>query len=276
MTHSDVVEQARSYYNSDDAEHFYSKIWGGEDIHIGIYKSADESIYEASRRSVKRMANGLGDLPKSAHVLDIGSGYCGAARYIASRYGCQVTALNLSQVENERAQALNTEQGLAKQIEIVEGNFEDIPSPDASFDVVWSQDAILHSGNRAKVVQEVARVLKPNGQFVFSDIMQSDSCPPGVLTPILKRIHLETLGSETFYTKAGQTHGLSLGSFEPLTKHLVTHYSKVLSETERQEPELAQSVDGQYIANMKKGLEHWIQGGKDGHLVWGIFQFVKS
>ena len=37
-TYSEVVETARGYYNSDDAEAFYSTIWGGEDIHIGLYE----------------------------------------------------------------------------------------------------------------------------------------------------------------------------------------------------------------------------------------------
>ena len=33
-----VVEKAREYYNSDDADKFYYDVWGGEDIHIGLYE----------------------------------------------------------------------------------------------------------------------------------------------------------------------------------------------------------------------------------------------
>ena len=35
-SYTDVVQTARDYYNSDDAETFYSTVWGGEDIHIGL------------------------------------------------------------------------------------------------------------------------------------------------------------------------------------------------------------------------------------------------
>ena len=42
----------------------------------------------------------------------------------------------------------------------MDGNFEDIPCPDEHFDIVWSQDAILHSDMRETVLREVDRELK--------------------------------------------------------------------------------------------------------------------
>lgn len=54
--YSDAASTARSYYNSTDADTFYSTVWGGEDIHVGIYQRPDEPIVDASRRTVARMA----------------------------------------------------------------------------------------------------------------------------------------------------------------------------------------------------------------------------
>jgi sarcosine/dimethylglycine N-methyltransferase len=42
------IAVARDYYDSDEADGFYSAIWGGEDIHIGIYEATDD-IRAASR-----------------------------------------------------------------------------------------------------------------------------------------------------------------------------------------------------------------------------------
>jgi len=194
--YSEAVATAREYYNSDDADNFYATIWGGEDIHIGLYQSDQESIIDASHRTVRHMAELLTGIGPTTHVLDIGAGYGGAARYLAETFGCKVTALNLSEKENQRDREINRQRGLTDKINVVDGSFEAIPADDASFDVVWSQDAILHSGNREKVLQEVARVLKPGGQFVFTDPMQADDCPQGVLQPILDRIHLSSLGAQ--------------------------------------------------------------------------------
>jgi sarcosine/dimethylglycine N-methyltransferase len=274
--YSDAVNTARDYYNSEDADAFYATVWGGEDIHIGLYDSPDESITDASRRTVEHMATRLNGIDSSHRVLDVGSGYGGAARYLAKTLGCHVSALNLSEVENERARKLNAEQGLSDKIEVIDGSFEAIPFEDGTFDAVWSQDAILHSGNRDRVMAEIARVLKPGGKLVFTDPMQANDCPDGVLKPILERIHLETLGSPGYYERTGNEVGLKLDKFEDLTHQLVRHYQRVHDETERREPHLKGKVSDAYIERMKRGLQHWIDGGRAGHLAWGVFLFEKT
>jgi sarcosine/dimethylglycine N-methyltransferase len=240
--YSDTVATAREYYNSDDADNFYYTIWGGEDIHVGLYQSDDHPISDASRLTVQHMASMLNNIDSDSKVLDIGAGYGGAARYLAKTYGCKVVALNLSEAENERDRQMNKEQGLDHLIEVVDGSFEDIPASDNSFDFVWSQDAILHSGNREKVLQEVARVLKPGGEFVMTDPMMADDCPKGVLQPILDRIHLETLGSPGFYRDTLKKLGFEELAFEDHTPQLANHYGRVLQETTNREDELSKVV----------------------------------
>ena len=272
--YSEVVSTARDYYNSDDAETFYSTIWGGEDIHIGLYDENEDTIAAASRRSFESVARRLEPLDASSRVLDMGSGYGGAARYLTRTYGCHVVGLNLSAVENERARRLNQEQGVADRIDIVDGSFEAVDAADETFDAVCSQDAFLHSGERPRVVTEAARVLKPGGVFAFTDIMQADDCPDGVLDPILARIHLSSLASPASYRAAAQ--GLDeAAAFTDLTPQLVTHYRRVLVETEQGEAALRGKISDDYLRHMKTGLAHWVEGGEQGYLVWGLFTFSK-
>ncbi len=273
--YSEIVETARDYYNSEDADNFYFHIWGGEDIHIGLYENRGESIAEASRRTVELMASLARGLGPESRVLDIGSGYGGAARLLASGSGCHVVALNLSEKENARNREMNREQGLNERIEVVDGSFESIPYDDAAFDLVWSQDAILHSGERNQVISEVARVLRPGGEFIFTDPMQADDCPPGVLAPVLERIHLDSLGSVAFYRSAAARHGLTEIEVIGMTDNLVTHYSRVRDELERARDTLGGKVSDGYIDRMIKGLGHWVDAGSKGYLNWGILHFRK-
>lgn len=273
--YSQAVEVARDYYNSDDADTFYSVIWGGEDIHVGMYESEDEPIFDASRRTVAHMAGRVKGLGPDMRVLDIGAGYGGAARYLAQTYGCRVAALNLSEVENERNRKLSAEQGVDHLIEVVDASFENIPYSDETFDVIWSQDAILHSGDRLRVLQEAVRVMRPGGQLVFTDPMAADDCPQGVLAPILERIHLDSLGSPGWYIERLQELGLVDEGYEDHAQQLTNHYSRVLRELESREDELQGRVSAGYIERMKKGLRHWIEGGRNGYLAWGVFLFSR-
>lgn len=206
----------------------------------------------------------------------MGSGYGGAARYLATEFGCQVTALSLSEVENARHRAKNRQAGMKQLIEVIDGSFEDVPAEDATFDLVWSQDAFLHSGQRTTVLEVIEHVLKKGGEFVFTDPMQADDCPKGMLQPILDRIHLESLGSPGFYRRETARLGLSEMVFEAMTHQLTTHCSRVLQETERHEKELNDQISSDYLARMRKGLGHWVEGGHQDHLVWGIFHFHKD
>ncbi|MEK7990790.1 MAG: methyltransferase domain-containing protein [Thiotrichaceae bacterium] len=274
--YSDVVETSRSYYNSDDADSFYAAIWGGEDIHIGLYQAPEgDSIFEASHRTVVKLAEQL-NLDASKKVLDIGSGYGGTARYLAKTYGCKVDCLNLSEIQNQRNRELTAKAGLADKVSVTDGSFEAIPFDDAEYDAVVSQDAILHSGQRELVIQEVARVLKVGGDFSFTDPMQSNDCPEGVLQPVLDRIHLATLGSIGFYQKTANDLGLTTVNTIEMTDQLINHYSYVLRELESRHDEMVKVCNLDYVERMKVGLQHWIDAGNKDYLAWGILHFRKS
>ncbi len=276
FNYSGTVRTAQDYYNSHDADQFYATIWGGEDIHIGLYLKDSDSIFDASRRTVQHMASQVREFDAKTRVLDIGAGYGGSARYLARTYGCNVICLNLSETQNIRNRDLNGAQGLNLLINVVDGSFEEISLPDGVIDVVWSQDALLHSGDRPRVFAEVNRVLAKGGHFIFTDIMQAESCSQEALQPILDRIHLDSLGSLEHYRKFASHLGLEEVQWVDLTPHLSSHYSRVLEEVETKFENLRRSCSEDYLNRMKTGLRHWIEGGEKGNLTWGILHFKKS
>ena len=273
VTKSEAVERAEAYYDSGEADAFYQAIWGGQDIHIGIYRDDAEPIADASRRTVESMADRLIRSDASTRVLDLGAGYGGSARYLADRFGCKVTCLNLSETQNALNRTLTAEAGLAELVDVVYGDFENIPEPDGSFDIVWSQDAILHSGNRTRVLDEVSRVLVGDGQFTFTDPMQSDTCPDGVLQPILDRIQLSTLASFGFYRTELTARGFEESRTEELTDQLRMHYWRVGKALQDRYDEAVKMSGQTYVDNMIKGLQHWVDGADRGYLAWGIMDY---
>lgn len=275
-SYSKVVETARSYYNSSDAQNFYSIIWGGEDLHLGIYDSLEDDIFSASRRTIDEMAKYADKIDENTKIIDLGGGFGGSARHLVKKYGCYVAVLNLSEVENEYGRELNKEQGLDDKIDIIDGSFEDVPYDDNTFDIVWSQDAFLHSGEREKSIKEAARVLKPGGKMIFTDPMQTGNCDKEVLKPIYERIQLSSLGSPEFYKEKAKEYGLKFLDFKEMPEQLSNHYAKVLQDTEKNMDKIKGKVSDEYISNMKKGLQHWVNGGKEGNLTWGIFHFRKE
>lgn len=270
-----LVKTTQNYYDSTDADNFYFNIWGGEDIHVGIYDREDITIREASHQTVKLMADMLQNLNSDAEVLDIGAGYGGAGRFLAKTYGCKVVCQNLSETQNARNREMNKAQGLEDKIEVIGGNFEDLPLEDGRFDIVWCEDSILHSGRRKKVLEEVFRVLKTGGEFIFTDPMKKHGVPNEDIRPILNRIHLDSLGSFEFYQEAANEVGFETVAIKDLSEHLGNHYAAVAKNLNGRYDEVVKVSSKEYVDNMLKGLDYWVEGNQAGNLTWGILHFRK-
>lgn len=114
-------------------------------------------------------------------VLDVGSG-SGTDVLIASRMvGAEgsVTGLDMTRAMREKLEANAAAMG-ARNVRTVDGNAEDIPLPDASFDVVTSNGVLNLVPDKEMAVGEIFRVLRPGGKVQISDIVvetpPSDAC----------------------------------------------------------------------------------------------------
>ncbi len=266
--------EAEAYYDSEDADTFYSLIWGGDDIHVGCYEHTRD-IGAASATTADRMIGLLSRLDADTRVLDLGAGYGGSARRLAAEYRCAVTCLNISDAQNDTNRYKNRRAGLSDRIRVVHGSFDRIPESDGSYDVVWSQDAILHAPDRRKVLAEAFRVLKPGGEMVFTDPMQADDVLDGVLDPVYDRLNLVDLGSMRFYREAAQAVGFEVLDQIDLVHHLRTHYHRVYQELVARRAELESRIAPAYLEKMLVGLKNWVSAADDGHLAWGIQRFRK-
>ena len=267
--YSERIETARQYYNSSDADTFYHEVWGGEDLHIGVYQDDRDTIVDASQRTVEIMA-AKASITNQTMILDVGAGYGGSARWLAKRFGCKVTCLNLSEVENDRNRTKSRAQGLDHLVSAVDGSFDKLPFPDETFDIVWSQDAFLHGDDRGRIVKEVARVLRSRGQVVFTDIMAAEGVSPRDVVPVLERVQLSSLASKKFYHDSFAEAGLSNFTFDDRSEELGKSYSRVLDRLVSQESEFKGRISEAYVSNMKRGLQIWIDSSRKALLSWGI------
>jgi len=107
--------------------------------------------------------------PKASdHLLDIGCGIGGPARWVAAKYGCRVTGVDLTAEFCEAARELNSLTGLAERVQILHGSALSLPLPDCSFDHAYSQAALMNVSDKRGVFHEVLRVLRPGGSLAIS------------------------------------------------------------------------------------------------------------
>jgi sarcosine/dimethylglycine N-methyltransferase len=276
MKGKSAVKITEDYYNSKDANTFYQKIWSTDYLHVGSYKEDTVSIEEASVAMIERMLRLLPKMKKSSKLLDLGSGYGGTARYLVETYGCNITCVNISEVQNEINSEKNKKAELDNKISVVKANFEKLPFTRDSFDLVWSQDAFLHSAHKDEVFREVSRVINNEGRFIFTDFIKKEKCPADVLEPILQRLQLKDLATIKRYDRLAQNVDLAKVYTKEMPEMMLIHYRKVLERLEADYKNITKKVTKSYIDNMMKGLQLWIDGAEAGHISWALFQYQKK
>jgi SAM-dependent methyltransferase len=106
----------------------------------------------------------------SERVLDVGSGLGGPARFLAWRYGVRVSGIDLTAEFVSVAQMLTRRTGLANRVDFRQGNALQLPFDDASFDVVWSQNAAMNIADRDRLYAEMRRVVAPGGRLALQEV----------------------------------------------------------------------------------------------------------
>ena len=117
------------------------------------------------------------------HILDIGSGIGGPARYFAARFGCRVTGIDLTAEFCDVARELTRLLALEGKVDFELGDALAMPFASASFDGAYSMNVSMNIADKGALYREIQRVLKPGGWLMLSEIAKGADRDPDYPTP---------------------------------------------------------------------------------------------
>jgi SAM-dependent methyltransferase len=117
---------------------------------------------------------GLMQAGPADHILDIGSGIGGPARYFANRFGCRVTGIDLTPEFYDVARHLTRLLDLEDRITFELGDALVMPFSDASFDGAYSMNVSMNIADKSAFYHEIHRVLKPGAWLALAEVAKGE------------------------------------------------------------------------------------------------------
>jgi tocopherol O-methyltransferase len=169
----DQIADVQEYYNQTWLD--YRVFWMNPDnraIHFGYWDDQTRNHADSLINMNRQMARRL-DLRAGQRILDAGCGVGGSAMWLAQACELEVIGINIVPGHVERANRYSRERGLDNRIRFEQQDFHHTTFADASFDVVWAQESVVHSADKGAFLAEAFRLLKPGGKLVMLEYFRS-------------------------------------------------------------------------------------------------------
>jgi SAM-dependent methyltransferase len=134
-----------------------------------------DQFHSGGLPATRELAN-LAAIKPGESVLDVGCGVGGPARVLSAEHGAKVRAIDLTPTYVEIGRALSQKSGISVTFETA--NALELPYPDGSFDMVWTQHASMNIADKPRFYREMRRVLRPDGRFAFHDLLAGEKPGP--------------------------------------------------------------------------------------------------
>lgn len=163
----DRKSQISYHYNLGNE--FFKMILDGKTMMYSSarYEKDTETLAKAQENKLKLISNWL-ELPKNAHILDLGSGWGGFAIYSTRIYRWNITGFTLSSKQLEYSKSLIEKNKLKSQVSFHERDITK-PLPHKKYDGIVVIEAIEHVGQKSlpDFFQELKKSLKPESPLII-------------------------------------------------------------------------------------------------------------
>ena len=166
-------------------ENTISDHWGSGDVYSLIVSALEQTVKHLDSLTVDDLAPvdhlhargfpatvELGDslpIQPQQHILDIGCGVGGPARYFAQRFQCNVSGVDITKPFVEAANKLTHLLRMDNLVTIEHGDGHQLPYENAVFNGAYTQHVTMNVADRTQFFAEAYRVLKPGAFFALTE-----------------------------------------------------------------------------------------------------------
>lgn len=143
---------------------------------------------------------------KPQTILDIATGTGDLAIQMANATNAQITGFDLSAGMLEVGRKKVATQNLQDRIKMIQGDAENMPFKDNTFDCITVAFGVRNFENLQKGLDDIYRVLKPGGKFIILEFSQPESFPMKQLYSFYSKQILPKVGKQISKDQSAYTY----------------------------------------------------------------------
>ena len=161
---------------------------------------------------------GLLPISRTDRVLDVGCGLGGPARYLAGRFGCRVSGIDLTAEFCDVARHLTALLGFEDRVSVSQGDALAMPFDDATFDGAYSMNVSMNIADKRALYREIHRVLRPGAWLMLSEAAQGPGGAPDFPTPWARTAASSFLATQAETCASLEACGFAIESLRETTE----------------------------------------------------------
>lgn len=234
--------------------------------HTGIYKGDNEDIGEALQHTIERMARLMPNIKKSSKILVLGGANSYPAVFLVARYGSKTDCVAQSDEAAKTIEKYAKSHDKDDKITVHVQPFSKTMFSDGNFDIIWSMDGIHTTENKRTMMREAARLLVPEGRFIFCDYMKKGSGDSEDTDEFM---------TTKAYLKLADSADLERVYLREMAGDASRHHDILLEYVKSNKAKLAKKVGAKELDAIVNEITDRKAKLDNGELDWGFLQFQK-
>ncbi len=253
----------------------------GDELHYGLFATGNEPLTVATNALTQRMIESA-DLSAGQRVLDVGCGTGAPACQLARDHEVSVLGIATSRVSVATATARAAREGLSDKVHFEVRDGADNKLPEEVFDRAWVLESSHLMRKKDRLIDECARVLRPDGQLVLCDIIRRRAIPFRevkerradflVLRSAFGDAHMDSLEN---YSLHASRAGLSVKRVDDLTEATYPTFTRWRDNAAANRAHLTEAMGAEDLASFVEACDILERFWRDGILGYGLLTAAK-
>jgi len=236
----------------DKLADYHRMVWMSN-LHVGYWLPEDpDAPLDVAQNNLTDILIERTPVGSGQKALDVGCGLGRPGVRLAEKTGCDVVGITISPGQVTEANHYAQERGLGEHAVFQHMDAMNMSFESESFDAAWAFESLFHMPDRAQVLRQIARVLRPGGRLVLTDTYEKVPFSAIEAKIMYEGFQVNSFISPDEYRILLETLGFEVKELVDMSENTRNSYTRIMEVASQREAELRAIYGEDFVAEMQQ------------------------